>query len=262
MTARDVVFQSQDRSADFAFDAKVSLVFDDMVARSVPFYTEVQSMQSDFIVELLPDEDAIVCDLGCSTGTTIDLLANHPKCPPSAKFVGFDNSAHMLSEARAKLAHPVSEGRVQLVNADLNASAEIPKCNVIIMNWTLQFVRPLYRESLVRRVYEALKPGGALFLSEKVLVGDSLLNRLYIDFYLKYKKGHGYSDVEIQRKREALENVLVPYRIDENEELLKHCGFKAVDAYFRWFNFACFVALKSIDAEDHTPATTLLPKRH
>jgi tRNA (cmo5U34)-methyltransferase len=262
MTAQDTVFRDEIGSADFTFDAKVSHVFDDMVARSVPFYSEVQRMQAELAMELLPDGDCTVCDLGCSTGTTIDLLISHARCPAGAEFVGVDSSPHMLKEAAIKLGQHLSSGRVKLVNADLNSTAEIPRCDLILMNWTLQFVRPLYRESLVRRVFESLKPGGALFLSEKALVSDSMLNRLYIDFYLRYKKGRGYSDLEIHRKREALENVLVPYRIEENITLLQNCGFKAVDTYFRWFNFACFVALKGAgavrrEAPDRTARTQL-----
>jgi len=38
--------------------------------------------------------------------------------------------------------------------------------------------------------------------------------------------------------------VLIPYRVEENVELLKRCGFDAVDTCFRWFNWAAFVALK------------------
>ena len=57
-----------------------------------------------------------------------------------------------------------------------------------------------------------------------------------------------YANVLMQtfntRKREALENVLVPYRVDENVELLKRCGFTTVDTCFRWLNWAAFVAIK------------------
>ena len=113
------------------------------------------------------------------------------------------------------------------------------------MNWTLQFVRPIHREALIAVIHSALRPGGALFLSEKVLVSDGLLNRLYIEHYLRHKADRGgYSDQEIRNKREALENILVPYRIDENHALLERCGFSAVDTYFRWFNFACMIAFK------------------
>ena len=55
----------------------------------------------------------------------------------------------------------------------------------------------------------------------------------------------GYSDKEIKQKREALENVLIPYRIDENLELLKRCDFSSSDIFFKWYNFAGFVAVKN-----------------
>lgn len=244
MAQRDQVFEASGRADDFTFDDRVVQVFDDMVSRSVPFYTEVQRMQSDLVTQFLPAEGGLVCDLGCSTGTTIDLLVRNPRCPGTAKFIGYDNSEPMLAEAAGKLAAPIAAERVRLLDVDLNAGVELPACNVVLMNWTLQFVRPLYRESLLRRIHDALVPGGALFLSEKVLVGDSMLNRLYIDFYLDYKRSQGYSETEITRKREALENVLIPYRVEENYELLARCGFGTVDTYFRWFNFACLIAVR------------------
>jgi tRNA (cmo5U34)-methyltransferase len=50
--------------------------------------------------------------------------------------------------------------------------------------------------------------------------------------------------VEIAQKREALENVLIPYRPEENRELLRATGFKYVEEFFRWYNFAGLVAVK------------------
>lgn len=240
----DTIFREPAKPADFAFDAKVSAVFDDMVSRSVPYYGDMQRMLADLSYAFIPQRDGVVCDLGCSTGTTIDLLSSHPGRPDSLRFIGFDNSPSMLERASLKLSGLLKEGRAELRIADLNEDFEIPRCNVVLMNWTLQFVRPLYREALLRRVYEALEPSGALLIAEKVLVSDSFLNRSYIDFYYEYKRRVGYTNDEIQRKREALENVLVPYRVEENIDMFKRCGFKTVDVFFRWFNFAGFVAIK------------------
>ena len=39
------------------------------------------------------------------------------------------------------------------------------------------------------------------------------------------KQRNGYSEEEILKKREALENVLMPYRVDENAELFRRNGF-------------------------------------
>lgn len=240
----DTIFRDQAKASDFSFDAKVSAVFDDMVSRSVPFYAQTQRMLSELAFAFIPEHDGVVCDLGCSTGTTIDMLARHPGCPASLRFVGFDNSPSMLDESREKLGGLIDAGRADLREADLNEDFEIPTCNVAMLNWTLQFVRPLYRESLLRRVHDALAPSGALLMTEKVLVSDSFLNRSYIDFYYEYKRREGYTNEEIQRKREALENVLVPYRVEENTDILRRCGFRTVDVFFRWFNFAGFVAIK------------------
>ncbi len=244
MSAHDTIFCNIERPADFAFDARVAEVFDDMVSRSVPYYDHVQRLQAALVNEFLPAEPCVVCDLGCSTGTTIAAILSHPLCPTTARFVGIDNSPEMLALAGEKLAPEIEAGRVELYEADLNALAELPRCRVVVMNWSLQFIRPLYREGLVRRIHDAIEPEGALFLSEKILVSDSRLNRTYIEIYLRYKKSQGYSDEEIQRKREAIENVLVPYRIEENVELLHRCGFRTVDTCFRWLNFASMIAIR------------------
>jgi tRNA (cmo5U34)-methyltransferase len=242
--ARDNLFRQDSAARDFTFDAKVAEVFDDMVGRSVPFYAEVQRMLSELTLQFIPAQDGRICDLGCSTGTTLDLILSHPACPANAHAWGIDNAPAMLDQAREKLATHLRAHRVTLVQADLDADLELPGVNVVLMNWTLQFVRPIHREALLRRIHASLRPGGALLLAEKVLVEDSLLNRMYIELYYRYKTKQGYTAEEIQRKRESLENVLVPYRVDENVELLKRCGFGAVDTCFRWFNWAAFVAIR------------------
>jgi tRNA (cmo5U34)-methyltransferase len=58
------------------------------------------------------------------------------------------------------------------------------------------------------------------------------------------KKKNGYSELEIAQKREALENVLIPYRLEENRELLRSEGFQHVDVFFKWYNFCAIVAMK------------------
>lgn len=242
--ARDELFQVEKGSQDFQFDTRVAGVFDDMVSRSVPFYRELQQVLADLTVQFLPESGGAFCDIGCSTGTTIANVLAQPRCPADVQAFGLDNAPAMLEQARGKLAGTPFRDRVTLIEADLNRSFELPSVNVVLMNWTLQFVRPIHRETVLRLIHDGLRPGGALLLAEKVLVEDSLLNRLYIELYYRFKARQGYSQEEIQRKREALENVLVPYRVDENVELLKRCGFTTVDTCFRWLNWAAFVAIR------------------
>jgi tRNA (cmo5U34)-methyltransferase len=245
MTDQDKIFQIEVRAEDFVFDERVAQVFDNMVSRSVPFYNEIQRIQADLIMDFLPQDSGVVCDLGCSTGTTIEHLTKHSKCPENARFIGYDNSESMLEKARVKLSEQIDAAKVSLSLGDLSCLPELPHCHVVILNWTLQFVRPIDREHLLKNIYTALSPGGILLLSEKILGNDAVLNRLYIDHYLQFKKSQGgYTDAENQRKREALENVLIPYRLDENYALLERVGFKRMDTYFQWFNFVCIIAAK------------------
>jgi tRNA (cmo5U34)-methyltransferase len=112
------------------------------------------------------------------------------------------------------------------------------------MCWTLQFIRPLYRDYLIRHIYDSLVEGGALLVTEKVLGNTGTVNRLFIDFYYDYKRRHGYSEIEISRKREALENVMIPYRVEEDLELFRRCGFEIVETFFQWYNFVGILCIK------------------
>jgi tRNA (cmo5U34)-methyltransferase len=109
---------------------------------------------------------------------------------------------------------------------------------------TLQFVRPLNREVLVKQLYDGLNAGGVLLLVEKLTSEHTMFNRLFIQHYYAFKKRNGYSEMEIANKREALENVLIPYRMDENFGLLKKVGFGHVEVFFRWYNFCAMIAIK------------------
>lgn len=242
MAERDKIFAVKtDRLGDFTFDVKVADVFDDMVERSVPFYSEIQRMTCQLSADFAMENSAIY-DLGCSTGTTFHRL--DPGLDPSVAFVGIDNSAPMLDQARAKLAEVAKRRRVDLHHADIEGSYGLENASVTLMVLTLQFIRPLQREKLARKIFAGMRPGGALIVVEKLLSADSTLNRLFIDHYYDLKRAQGYSDTEITQKREALENVLIPYRMEENVALLKDAGFAHVEEFFRWYNFCGFIAVK------------------
>ena len=110
--------------------------------------------------------------------------------------------------------------------------------------WVVAKPVTLQREALIRRIHQALADGGVLVVTEKVLSNARDLDRDFIDFYYAYKGRTGYSQTEIHKKRMALENVLVPYRIDENKEMFRRNGFRAVDSFFQWFNFVGFLCGK------------------
>jgi tRNA (cmo5U34)-methyltransferase len=239
--AIDRIFGEPQSSTDFRFDARTASVFDDMVDRSVPFYAEIQRMTTELAADFaVPGTN--LYDLGCATGTT--LAACETVVDPGVRFIGVDNSAEMLAKARKKLDAITSPRERQLVLRDLHEDVKIENASVVILTLTLQFVRPLHRERVIRTVADGLNPQGCLILVEKLTEQDTLFNRLFIKYYYDMKRRHGYSELEIAQKREALENVLIPYHLDENESLLRRCGFSRFQVWFRWYNFCGMIAVK------------------
>lgn len=244
MNRDDIFDDGKPRGSDFTFDAEVAAVFDNMISRSVPFYAEQQRM----IVEVVkrywrPGTD--IYDLGCATGTTLINLGRELDGP--GRLIGYDNSEAMLKQARGAVAAEGLGPRIELRLGDLDRDPQalaLDNAGAVLLCWTLQFVRPLQREALIRRIHESLAEGGVLVVTEKVLSNARDLDRDFIDFYYAFKARTGYSQTEIHRKRVALENVLVPYRIDENKEMFRRNGFRAVDSFFQWFNFVGFLCVK------------------
>jgi tRNA (cmo5U34)-methyltransferase len=237
----EVYRETQESIADFTFGEKVASVFDDMLGRSVPFYDEMQRMITEIATDFATPGSNIY-DLGCSTGTTILNLAPH--VPSDVNFVGVDNSHDMLKRCGAKLAEQNFKGKHELVYADLNEGVKVENASMVLMVLSLQFVRPLYRDRLISQIYEGLNENGCLILVEKFLGEDSIFNRLFIRYYYDMKKRNGYSEMEIAQKREALENVLIPYKPLENREMLLRAGFRYSDTFFKWYNFGGIIAVK------------------
>lgn len=235
--------ENRERIDDFNFGAETAKVFDDMLDRSVPYYAEIQRMVGELVADFVKDGTAVY-DMGCSTATTILHVAGCIPPGTQARFVGVDSSQEMLDIARSKVDHAGIEFPVELQCADLNRGVHVAEASVVLFVLTLQFIRPLYRERLLRTVQQGMEKGGCIVLVEKVLGEDSTLNRLFIEHYYDLKKRNGYSELEISQKREALENILVPYRLEENLALLREVGFSAVDVFFKWYNFCGIIAIK------------------
>jgi len=226
---------------DFKFGAETASVFDDMVNRSVPYYEEIQRMVCELAVSFAAHGTNLY-DIGCATGTTLSLLGN--LLDKDVQLIGMDNSDEMLEKATHKFRNLPCKDRMKLVNANLNDLPKIENGSVVIMLLTLQFVRPLNRGKLIKEIFNGLNTNGCLILVEKVTGSCTLLNRLFIEYYYNYKRHMGYSDLEISQKREALENILIPYHQEENRKLILESGFTHIEEFFRWYNFSGIVAVK------------------
>ncbi len=233
----DKVF-SKPIKKQFEFDEEVAAVFDDMLSRSVPFYEEAQKITQFFVLKYLPQNGRLY-DLGSSTASLLINLSR--SLDGKTQLIGIDNSPSMIE--RAKLKAKAFNADIELIEGDI-LEYTYKKANVFVSNYTLQFVRPLEREKLIKKIYDALEDEGVFLFSEKLISHDKRLNKEMIELYYDFKKANGYSAYEIAQKREALENVLVPYSEEENITMIKNAGFSHCEVVFRWANFATFIAVK------------------
>jgi tRNA (cmo5U34)-methyltransferase len=239
---KDTIYSAPlDAIAGFAFDANVVQVFPDMIQRSVPGYSTIIAM-TGVLAERYAQPDTHCYDLGCSLGAStlaMRALLDGRGC----SIVAVDNSAAMIERCRALIAADAHTTPVELQLADINA-IEINNASVAVMNFTLQFIAPEQRATLLRRIAEAMQPGSVLVLSEKIRFDDAHLQQLNTDLHHAFKRANGYSDLEIAQKRSALENVLIPETLTTHRERLQRAGFASVDVWFQCFNFASLVAIK------------------
>jgi tRNA (cmo5U34)-methyltransferase len=225
----------------WAFDKSVTDVFADMLRRSIPQYDLMRRAVFDIGSEFVQPNTHIV-DLGCARG---DALAPFIETYGAAnRYIGVDVSEPMLQAVRERFASQISAGLARFPHADLRTDYPEGEASVTLCVLTMQFTPIDYRQRIVHDIFKRTVPGGALILVEKILGATAALGNVMIKNYHAHKSGNGYSAEEIERKRLSLEGVLVPVTASWNEDMLGAAGFRQIDCFWRWMNFAGWVALK------------------
>jgi tRNA (cmo5U34)-methyltransferase len=236
---RDRLYREGGPPGDFVFDDAVASVFPDMIRRSVPGYAAIVHM-----IELLAGRHAqrgtCLYDLGCSLGAATVALARGA-AGRDCRVLGVDNAPAMIERARATVGE--TDPAIDWLCRDIRELTLEP-ASIVVMNFTLQFVPVDARPPLLARIHEALLPGGVLVLSEKIAGHDRVADEFLASLHHDFKRLHGYSDMEISRKRKALEQVLLPETLDRHGQRLRDVGFVRVEPWFQCFNFASLVAFR------------------
>ena len=242
MKKQDNIYKKpQKKISPFEFNKNVVDVFDDMIHRSVPLYKEtilrlVQLSEKFYI------DNSNIYDLGCSNGNFgITFLQEMGKKP--FHMIAVDNSKHMLEAYRKRLEEKPNGDFIELILENI-LNVPLENASVVVINLTLQFLPRKERDNIIRNIFQALCPGGILLITEKVVHSDEEMTALQQEFYFRFKRENGYSNLEISQKRDALENVLIPETVEKHVERFEKAGFKHIDMWQKWFNFTAFICRK------------------
>ena len=223
------------------FDAEVTRVFEDMIARSIPDYDGMRRCVFEVGSKFLPN-DGLIVDLGCSRGQSLQMFVD--AFGKRSYYIGVDNSIHMVHETRKRFSDMIASERMSIEVCDLRSDYPARLANLTLSVLTAQFVPIELRQQLFAKVYEHTASRGAFILVEKVLGSSYETQNLLVDIYHERKIKNGYSRVQVEAKRLALQGQLVPVTAAMNERLLLDAGFSRVECIWRHLNFAAWVALK------------------
>lgn len=241
--SRDNIFAMRhDKVGQFRFDDEVAQVFPDMISRSVPGYASILSVIEQLAARYVT-AGSNVYDLGCSLGAATFLMRQ--QAPRDAVIHAVDNSAAMMTRLQQRLSEEPAEQRcpVQLHQCDIR-DLPMQNASLIVLNFTLQFIPEQDRSQLLKACYQAMQPGAALVLSEKVCYQDPAQQHHLTELHLDFKRACGYSEMEISQKRTSLENTLIPESIETHCGRLRNVGFASAFPWFQCFNFVSMLALK------------------
>jgi tRNA (cmo5U34)-methyltransferase len=243
MAATDRIYAAPLRHVgDFVFDERVVDVFPDMISRSVPGYGSVVAMTVELADQFVRPGSSVY-DLGCSLGATT--LPISQRIAEDAVIYAVDSSPAMIAGLSDRLAGRDYGCRVEPICEDIRGLVMYAEsADLVIMNFTLQFIPPPERDELIHRIATTLRPGGAFVLSEKICFDDPSQQNLMTSLHHAFKRAHGYSELEIAQKRTALENTLIPETLASHSQRMHRAGFSGVTPWFQCLNFASFLALK------------------
>lgn len=244
MKGKDSLFENTiTEPGDFVFDKRVVGVFPDMINRSIPGYGTIVPMIG-MLARRYARQNTRLYDLGCSLGA-VTLAMRNAVDVQGTRIVAVDNAPEMMVGLR-KILDEHSDARLPLVELRQEDICDTPidNASVVVLNFTLQFVDPACRAGLMQQIAGGLEPGGILVLSEKILFENSDEQALQTEWHHDFKRAQGYSELEIARKRDALENMMIPESLEQHRERLSRAGFQSVHTWFQGFNFMSLVAFR------------------
>jgi tRNA (cmo5U34)-methyltransferase len=160
--------------------------YDAAIRRFIPGYDEMIATVVRWLDGHLPP-DALVVDLGAGTGA---LALAVLEALPDVRVQLVDVDPAMLEVAAARCA--AYEGRVELRRASF--ADPMPRCHAVVASLALHHVFELEdKQTLYRRIHEALLPGGVLLIADCAVHDDGPeRQRVFAEFSAAMQK-HGIS---------------------------------------------------------------------
>jgi tRNA (cmo5U34)-methyltransferase len=226
------------QNAGWTFE-NISASFDEHILKSIPLYREGHQLvcyYSDFFLK----PNSVVYDIGCSTGTMLAQLAERHPSKQKLQLIGIDCVPDMVERANH---FAERDPRLSFIEGDV-LDIDFKPCDMIIANYTIQFLPPRVRQVLIDQVYRALNWGGAFFMFEKVRAPDGRFQDYASQVYVEYKLDQGFTEAEVLNKSRSIKGVMEPFSSQGNADMLQRAGFTDLMTVHKYVCFEGFLAIK------------------
>ena len=225
-------------NANWSFSGSVCTQFDQHINRSVPFYAEGHTLTLQ-LADYFINHHSLIYDIGCSTGQLTQQLGEKA-ARKSGHVIGIDCEPDMTTIAQSSCQH---HPNIHIETANI-LDTKFEKTDLIVAYYTIQFIHPKHRQTIMNQLYTALNWGGGLIVFEKVRGADARFQDILTGIYHDYKLENGYTPDEIMNKSRSLKGILEPFSTQGNIDLLKRAGFSDITTIFKYACFEGFLAIK------------------
>ena len=232
------------KRGNWSFDDINQNEFEAHVSKSVPGYDTGHKYIS-FLSDYFISSNSKIYDIGCSTGNLLKKLSDYNYEKDGINFIGiepvgqFENLfENNTSENKLNKTHSFEfvKTPVQDFSLDFN--------DLVVSYYTMQFVKPKFRQQVINNIYKSLNWGGGFFFFEKVRGIDARFHEMINLAYLEYKSDSGYTNDEIIAKMFSLKGVLEPFSSRENFKFLERAGFRDYTTIYKNLCFEGILAIK------------------
>jgi len=227
------------KKGKWVFSGLGGKIFDKHISKSIPLYDQSHDIGlkiSDFFLT----EKSHMYDLGCSTGTFLNKIANRNNNKKICKFTGIDEIKDMckISKKNNRRNKNVKISNIKIEKLKFKKSA------LISSFYTMQFIHPSKRQKIFNNIFKNLQWGGGFLVFEKVRANDARFQDMITQIYNDYKLNSGFNANEILSKSKSLQGVMEPFSSKANEDMLKRAGFKDIICVMKLLCFQGWLAIK------------------
>ena len=190
------------------------------------------------LVPFSPGERFSFLDLGAGTGLVSALILERF---PAAEAHLLDISDKMLEKARQRFA-----GRPEVIFtvADYDREALPGPYPLVTSAMSIHHLSDTGKQRLMRKIFDALSPGGWFLHAELALGPTPAVETLYQERWRRHLEATDIEESELAAiyERMACDR---PATIDRQLSWMRDAGFSDVDCYFKHYNFTVSAGKKS-----------------